>query len=86
MAHVKIKNWNFIGWRCTEPLVPDGMDTDCSTIIGNERNIICDISCKSRSQSPSEESPLYYMCSKYGMWDQEDRDVDYQLPPCSRKI
>ncbi|KAL4229601.1 hypothetical protein ACF0H5_012639 [Mactra antiquata] len=72
-------------FECRDPISSSGMVVDCETLDNNGVKI-CDASCKIVGQSLTQESPTYFTCSKYGMWGEIDRDVNYHLPPCSSSV
>ncbi|WAR05343.1 FBP1-like protein [Mya arenaria] len=59
--------------------------TVCSFRFYNKQGSMCRPSCTS-SMVPSEETPAYYTCSKYGAWDAADRDVNYLMPGCGDNL
>ncbi|XP_045207056.2 uncharacterized protein LOC123559381 [Mercenaria mercenaria] len=67
---------------CSDITIPEELSQVC-TEQADEDGRRCEISCTQNGYTLSEESPLYYTCSKYGMWDAADRTEDFFYPSCA---
>lgn len=69
---------------CSNNQVPADGSQQCTSLgNGGER---CEVTCDKNGNSFSDETPTYYMCSKYGMWDQADRVTKFLYPSCGGRL
>ncbi|XP_052258676.1 sushi, von Willebrand factor type A, EGF and pentraxin domain-containing protein 1-like [Dreissena polymorpha] len=65
---------------CTPPLFYNGNAPQCTGQL--EDGYVCKPACTLSAQVPTIETPKYFTCGKYAMWDDADRVADFMIPTC----
>ncbi|XP_060567655.1 uncharacterized protein LOC132726360 [Ruditapes philippinarum] len=68
--------------ECYDPSIPADLLHDCADASYGEGRR-CKISCRQSGYSVSQEITKYYTCSKYGMWDGNDKTGVFFYPSCA---
>ena len=71
-----------VGAECAAIPSSNGMIQVCETPDVDDTRI-CTIDCDGNDISLTLEGPVYYTCSKYGMWDRSERLAQFEYPACS---